>query len=138
MIYDGYDVTVGIINTAKAIPALVAKIATVPADLTTIRIHPKHISLIQNPVYPCITLGQNNEETLITRLGEQIEQVLDVWSKVSYDELWEVYRLIRNGINLKTLVGCPTFVIRQTYVNPNLFEEITQVWHLAARYKVIA
>ncbi len=129
MIYDGYDITVGIINTAATIPALVAKIGA--------RIYPQHISLVENPVFPCITLGNENDETMSNHFAEQIEQNLDVWSKTGYDELWEIYRLIRDGINLKTLVGCPTFLIRQTRANSNLFEESTQTWHLAARYKVI-
>jgi hypothetical protein len=97
-------------------------------------IYPNHLSAVENPVYPCITISTNSLETMITRLSDEGVYQLDVWSKSSNDELWEIYNLVKQTINLKPLSN-GVFLMRQISVNDDLFENDTHTFHLASKYK---
>jgi hypothetical protein len=121
-------VKVDIITALSANADLIALLANSKA------IYPNHLSAIENPVFSCITISTNNLETMITRLSDEGIYQIDVWSKNSNDELWEIYNLVKQTINLQPL-SSRVFFMRQISVNDDLFENDTHTFHLASKYK---
>ena len=107
-------------------------------DSTTIksRIRISHILTIENPIYPIITfftpLGVTNPD-LYT-----IESLihLDIWGKISYDELHAIYSRVRELINLKPIDNIAQ--CRETGYNDNLYEPNTRTFHISAQYQIKA
>ena len=104
------------------------------------RVYPTHINSVTNPVYPCSTQGREGGGTTANLIATDVEQKIDVWSKVGYDELWLIYNQIRKLLHLQPLAVTDgqVFSIKETYVNDNLYEPTTKTWHLASRYKIIS
>lgn len=104
----------------------------------SVPIYPAHISLVTNPLFPCVTLSTIHMQTLENQVGDLAVYQIDVWSKVGNDELWNIYLQIKQTINKKRLYTNNILIpyLRQTYVNDNLFDEVTRTHHLASRYQI--
>lgn len=119
------------------------------------RVHAFHKQAIANPVYPLVTLSQINAvgDSGIRNL-EDVYVAVDVWSRNSVTELHTIYRSREASTNrivgIWPLLHLPT--PQHRYVFPDVrfeylreldvvdlpFEEITKVYHLAARYLIRA
>lgn len=108
---------------------------------TNVPIYPDHLVSVENPTYPCVTLGKKGN-TREDELGNDDLLFLSVWSKVSNDELFFIYNQIKPLLNLKSIAGIEAtnfesiLRMREIYTNDNLYESKTYTHHLATRYKV--
>lgn len=122
------------------VKADIRKAALAVAPLVAIigdRMYPKHLSGIENPVYPCVTVITKNDETMVSGFaGEGLYQ-LDIWSKKGNSELWAIHNLLRPIFDLKRNIGAVIEYGRYTYADDDLYEKETQTYHLASRYKFI-
>lgn len=114
---------------------------TVKNNSVNVPVYPGHMSGIQNPVFPCITLNKRGE-TRPDLIADDDKLYLSVWSKVGDEELWDIYNQVKKLLNLKSIPGTigsdyhSILWMREIYLNDNLYEQKTFTHQLATRYHV--
>lgn len=110
-------------------------------DDTIVPVYPGHLSGYKNPVFPCITLNRRGG-TRPDQIAEDSRLHLSVWSKTGDEELWNIYNQVREILNLKSIPGTldsdfrSILLMREIYINDNLFEQKTLTHQLASRYHI--
>lgn len=132
-----YEVTVAIRNALLANSNLTAFVGD--------RIYPSHILTVSEPVYPAISMGRQGGGMDDRLIATDMILQIDVWAKLDesiglmpYDLLWAIYNEVHGTINLKPLPGVVAPLVKEIYVNDDLYESDNQTWHLASKYKIIA
>jgi len=108
-------------------------------DLTSIvntRIYPKHISGVENPIFPCITISFEKVESNCNEVSEDGYYVIDIWSKNGNSELTSIHNLIKKLINKKRSLGGGIVYCRLYHANDDLYEEDTNTYHLCSKYQI--
>jgi hypothetical protein len=129
------------IELTKAIRNILINNASITALVSSNDIHPKHITAIPEVSFPCITLCRISGGERSDKLGKDLHYQIDVWTKDGFDELWDIYNLIEIALNKKhkdiTDSNVTVTEAIETTVEDNLYEQDTQLHHLAARYKFV-
>ena len=113
------------------------------------RIYPQHISTIENPSFPAVTIGRRGQgaDTGIQQINH-IELQIDVWSKKSVIELWRIYSdhdvKYNRPVGVRSLLSQKTFDFPEVIVHlciednvtDDLYEPWSKTWHLAALYRL--
>lgn len=113
------------------------------------RIYPQHISTLENPAFPSITLSRLGQgaDTGIHQIN-YVRFAVDVWSKRGISELWKVYAdhdaTNNKPVGVRSILSQKTFDFPELIVHlciehkvlDNLYEEWSKTWHLHAEYRL--
>ncbi|MEI6297405.1 MAG: hypothetical protein WCO84_07260 [bacterium] len=118
-------------------------------------VYPTHITGINNPVFPCISLGRKGGGTDVHHIGPDFRFQIDVWSKGNsgvpgYTEVNEIYLEIKKTLEMTTSIypaydylftaalaaGIIVAECIESNVDDELYEPSTRTYHLAAVYNV--
>ena len=125
------------------------------ASLLSGRIYPQHISTIENPIYPCVTISRQGAgpDSGFAAL-DKANLYVDVWSKVGVPDLYSIYAskdpVTFKMLGIRALLSCgksgepkgfdfPEATVnlcREVYLVDNLWDSKTRSFHLAARYEL--
>ena len=117
--------------------------------MTDGRIYPQHISTLENPSFPAITVGRTGHgaDTGIHQINYVTLQI-DVWSKKSLSEIWRIYAdhdtTNNRPVGIRALLSQKTFdfpevlvhLCHESDVYDDLYEPWSKTWHLAAEYNL--
>ena len=113
------------------------------------RIYPQHISNLDNPEFPAVTISRIGQgaDTSIHQINYVTLQI-DVWSKKSIAELWRIYadHDVTNNrpVGVRSLLSQQTFnfpeaivhLCQESDVSDDLYEPWSKTYHLAAEYNL--
>ena len=119
--------------------------------LVTNRIYTQHISTIENPLFPAITVTRAGlgSDTGIVEIDTAFV-LFDVWSKRDAVELWKIYAFkdpitfVNQGIKAlfnnksQDYPELSVEIMNEVYVQDNLYQAWDKTFHLAARYRVLS
>ena len=113
------------------------------------RVHPDHLSTLENPVYPCTTfyrVGRGSDPSF-AELDNPI-LLIDVWSKRGKQELCDIYAskdsVSGRPVGIRSLITNKGFdipeaiiqLVREIWVDDNLYESWSRTHHLQARFDI--
>lgn len=109
--------------------------------LVNTRIAPAFGDVRTAKIYPLITMAYTQGATELNQLSIAATITIDIWGKGGNDELWAIYNEVREVLNLKQFytegdVGRTVCSCREVYVNDDLYEKDTMLYHLTARYRL--
>lgn len=113
------------------------------------RIYPQHISNIDNPSFPAVTISRIGQgaDTGIHQIN-YVDLQIDVWSKKSIIELWRIYSdhdaTNKRPVGIRSLLSQKTFDFPELIVHlcvesdlsDDLYEPWSKTYHLAAAYRL--
>ena len=118
-------------------------------QITGGRIYPQHLSTIENPSFPSVTVcrvGQGADDEI-----QQINYVVlavDIWSKKGISELWRIYAdhdaTNNRPVGVRSLLAGKTYDfpevlvhrIHESVVVDDIYEHWSKTWHLHAQYTI--
>lgn len=119
-------------------------------------IYPVHITAVQNPVFPCITMTRVSGGTDKYNISTDITFQIDVWSKGNngtpgYTEVATLYDEIKKSIEFVPQLIQPAYnyllstaktsgiiisLCKEVMVDDGLYENDTRTYHLVSRYRI--
>jgi hypothetical protein len=119
-------------------------------------IYPVHITAVQNPVYPCITLTRVSGGTDKYNIATDVSFQIDVWGKGNsgtpgYTEVAVLYEEIRKTIEFIPQLIQPQYdyflttasnngiyiaMCKEIMVDDGLYEPDTRTYHLVSRFRI--
>lgn len=117
----------------------------VVVEATDGRVHASHISTIQNPIFPAISLFLlgSNPSFNVPNMKEVFFQV-DLWFPRKMNTTEDVTSLaatieglLHRGVLSDTAIGIKVFQIFEETSGPMMHEEDTDLFHYPKRYKAV-
>jgi hypothetical protein len=102
------------------------------------RIGPGYVDPVSSedgPLYPHVRITRFDDGAAANGFSQEGEYKIDVFSKRSNEEAWQIYTWVKFAIHNKDIPGVTSCLCRETTATDAPFDKVAGAHHVAARYR---